>query len=169
MRNFYGTVNSASMTGWLGLLLKKECGIVNPNLAPAIERASRYYAYYSGKGAIPYGEHDAYWQGHESNGKSGLAALCFELESHRATPQKFFAEMAVAATSERDVGHTGPFFNHLWVPLGAAVGGEAASASHFRGGSWMLDLNRRWDGLSISNRYCEDSTGAQTRGKRTGR
>jgi autotransporter-associated beta strand protein len=157
MRNFYGTVNSASMPGWLGLLLTKECGIVNPDLDPAIERASRFYAYYSGKGAIPYGEHDAYWQGHESNGKSGLAALCFELESHRATQQKFFAKMAVAATSERDIGHTGPFFNHLWAPLGAAVGGEAAAASHFSRVRWMLDLNRRWDGLFISNRYGEDS------------
>jgi autotransporter-associated beta strand protein len=157
MRNFYGTVNNASMTGWLGLLLTKECGVVNPNLAPAIERASRFYAYYSGKGAIPYGEHEAAWQAHENNGKSGLAALCFELESHRATPQKFFSKMAVAATSERDIGHTGPFFNHLWAPLGAAVGGEAAAASHFRGVRWMLDLNRRWDGLFISNRYGEDS------------
>ena len=157
MRNFYGTVNSASMPGWLGLLLTKECGIVNPDLDPAIERASRFYAYYSGKGAIPYGEHDAYWQGHENNGKSGLAALCFELESHRAAQQKFFAKMAVAATSERDIGHTGPFFNHLWAPLGAAVGGEAAAASHFSRVRWMLDLNRRWDGLFISNRYGEDS------------
>ena len=157
MRNFYGTVNSSSMPGWLGLLLTKECGIVNPDLDPAIERASRFYAYYSGKGAIPYGEHDAYWQAHENNGKSGLAALCFELESHRASQQKFYAKMAVAATSERDIGHTGPYFNHLWAPLGAAVGGEAAAASHFKGVRWMLDLNRRWNGLFISNRYGEDS------------
>ncbi len=157
MRNGYGTVNSASMPGWLGLLLTKECGVINPDLDPAIERASRFYAYYSGKGAIPYGEHDPYWQVHDNNGKSGLAALCYELESHRATPQKFFAKMAVAATTERDNGHTGPFFNHVWSPLGAAAGGEAAAASHFGKIRWMLDLNRRWNGLFVSNRYGEDS------------
>jgi hypothetical protein len=146
VRNLYGTVNSCSMLGWLGLLLTRECGVVNPDLAPAITRASRFYGYYAGKGAIPYGEHEPYTGSHENNGKSGLAALCFELESSRTVEQKMFAKMAVAATSEREFGHTGAYFNHLWTPLGAAAGGETAAASHFSRIRWMLDLNRRHDG-----------------------
>ena len=59
---------------------------------------------------------------------------------------KFFAKMATAATSERELGHTGAFFNYLWSPLGAAAGGEEAAASHFSRIRWMLDLNRRWNG-----------------------
>ena len=149
MRNLYGTVNSSSMLGWLGLLLTRECGVTHADLEPAITRASRFHAYYAGRGAIPYGEHDAYWQGHENNGKSGLAALCFELESTRTAEQKMFAKMAVAATSEREIGHTGPYFNYAWSPIGAAAGGEAAAAAHFSGIRWMLDLNRRWNGSFV--------------------
>ena len=149
MRNFYGTVNSSSMLGWLGLLLTRECGVTHADLEPAITRASRFHAYYAGRGAIPYGEHDAYWDGHENNGKSGLAALCFELESTRTAEQKMFAKMAVAATSEREIGHTGPYFNYAWSPIGAAAGGEAAATAHFSGIRWMLDLNRRWNGLFV--------------------
>ena len=54
--------------------------------------------------------------------------------------------MSTAAASEREIGHTGSFFNYLWAPLGAAQGGEEAAAAHFGRISWMLDLNRCWDG-----------------------
>ncbi|MBK8037926.1 MAG: HEAT repeat domain-containing protein [Verrucomicrobiaceae bacterium] len=148
-RTGYGTVNSASMPCVLGLLLAKECGVVNAGLDPMIARATCFLAYYAGKGAIPYGEHDPYWQGHDNNGKSGLAALCFERQTSRVAQQKMFAKMAVAATSEREVGHTGAFFNYLWSPLGAAAGGEQAAASYFSRVRWMLDLNRRWDGSFV--------------------
>ena len=146
MGGVYGPVNSTGLPCFFGLLLAKECGLTNPELAPAIERTSRFFAYYTGKGAIPYGEHEAYYQMHESNGKCGLAALAFELQDNRAEEQKFFAKMATAATSERENGHTGAFFNYLWSPLGAAAGGEEAAAAHFSRIRWMLDLNRRWDG-----------------------
>ena len=148
-RTGYGTVNSASMPCVLGLLLAKECAVVNAGLDPMIARATGFLAYYAGKGAIPYGEHEAYWQGHDNNGKSGLAALCFERQTSRVAQQKMFAKMAVAATSEREVGHTGAFFNYLWSPLGAAAGGEQAAASYFSRVRWMLDLNRRWDGSFV--------------------
>jgi hypothetical protein len=36
-----------------------------------------FHAYYTGKGAIPYGEHEAYYQGHETNGKSRPPAPLF--------------------------------------------------------------------------------------------
>lgn len=146
MGGVYGPVNSSGMPCFLGLLLARECGINHGSIAPAIDRMSRFYSYYAGRGAIPYGEHEAYWQRHESNGKSGLAAICFHLLGNRVEEGKFNAKMAVAATTEREMGHTGAFFNYLWSPLGAAAGGEEAAAAHFRGIRWMLDLSRRWDG-----------------------
>jgi autotransporter-associated beta strand protein len=145
MGGVYGPVNSTGMPCFLGLLLARECGLTNPEIEPAIVRASRFFASYAGKGAVPYGEHEPY-PAHESNGKSGLAALCFALEDHRASARNFYAKMATAAPTEREQGHTGAFFNYLWSPLGAAVGGEAAASLHFSRIRWMLDLNRRWDG-----------------------
>ena len=145
MGGVYGPVNSTGMPCFLGLLLARECGLSNPEIEPAIVRASRFFAFYAGKGAVPYGEHEPY-PAHESNGKSGLAALCFALQDNRVEAGKFYAKMAAAAPTEREQGHTGSFFNYLWSPLGAAVGGEAAAALHFSRIRWMLDLNRRWDG-----------------------
>ena len=146
MGGVYGPVNSAGMPCFLGLLLARECGINHPSLDPAIARMSHFFSYYSGRGSVPYGEHEAYWQRHESNGKCGLAAVCFQLLENRVEEGKFFAKMAAAATTERELGHTGAFFNYVWSPLGAAAGGEQAAATHFSGIRWMLDLNRRWDG-----------------------
>ena len=146
----YGTVNSAGMPCFLGLLLARQCGLTHPDtvalMDAAIGRSSRFFAYYAGRGAIPYGEHEPYATAHESNGKSGLAALCFRLQPNREYEGKFNAMLATAATSEREAGHTGAFFNYLWSPLGAASGGEKAAASYFRRARWHFDLSRRWDG-----------------------
>ncbi|MFK7849884.1 MAG: DUF6288 domain-containing protein [Akkermansiaceae bacterium] len=144
MGGVYGVVNSAGMPCFLGVLLAKECGLTNPELDPAIETSSRFFAYYVGKGSIPYGEHEPY-AAHESNGKSGLGALYFTLQNDRVEEGKFFSKMATAAANERELGHTGAWFNYLWAPLGAAAGGEEAAAAHFSRISWMLDLSRRWD------------------------
>ena len=146
MGGVYGPVNSAGMPCFLGLLLARECGLANPEITPAIDRASRFFAYYTGRGSVPYGEHEAEWSTHDNNGKSGLAALCFALQESRVNEGRFFAKMSAASGSVRGEGHTGAFFNYTWAPLGAACGGEQAAASHFSRIRWMLDLNRRWDG-----------------------
>lgn len=146
MGGVYGVVNSTGLPCFFGLLLARECGLTNPEIEPAITRTSRFFSYYTGKGAIPYGEHEPYYQGHENNGKSGLAALAFALQTNRAAEEKFFTKMALASPSEREAGHTGPFFNYLWAPLGANCGGEDAAAAYFSRASWHFDLARRWDG-----------------------
>jgi hypothetical protein len=148
MGGVYGPVNSSGMPCFLGLLLARECGITHPSIQPAIDRASLFFASYTGRGAIPYGEHEPAYS-HEGNGRSGLAALIFALEDTRVDAGKFFAKMATAAPSERENGHTGSFFNYLWAPLGAAAGGEAAAAEHFKRISWHLDLCRRWNGAFV--------------------
>lgn len=148
MGGVYGPVNSSGMPCFLGLLLARECGLTHPAIQPAIDRASLFFASYAGRGAIPYGEHEPS-PSHEGNGRSGLAALCFTLMNNRVEAGKFFAKMATAAPSEREGGHTGAFFNYLWSPLGAATGGEAAAAEHFKRISWHLDLSRRWNGAFV--------------------
>jgi len=42
-----------------------------------------------------------------------------------AAPVNFTSDARMATTSapERDIGHTGTFFNYLWAPLGGASGG----------------------------------------------
>ena len=146
MGGVYGVVNSAGLPCFLGLVLAEKCGITDPELQPAIDRTARFFSYYANKGAIPYGEHEPFNVRHESNGKSGLAAVTFSLLPDRSDEAHFFSQMATAAAGEREIGHTGSFFNYLWAPLGAATGGEEAAASHFSRMSWLLDLARNWDG-----------------------
>ncbi|MDX1679361.1 MAG: DUF6288 domain-containing protein [Akkermansiaceae bacterium] len=142
----YGAINSAGLPSYFGLLLARKCGVKRPELGPAIARATNFFGSFTGYGAIPYGEHLPARNSHESNGKMGLAALAMSVEGSRKDSAKYFSKMATASASEREVGHCGAFFNYLWAPLGANVGGPEAAASHFDRIRWRLDLNRRWDG-----------------------
>lgn len=142
----YGPVNSAALPALLGLVLARECGIDRPELEPAIQRGVAFFGYYSGKGAIPYGEHPPISKSHENNGKSGLAALVMSRVEGREKESRFFAKMAAAAFGEREGGHTGPYFNYQWMPLGANVGGRETLIMHFKHIRWHLDLCRQWDG-----------------------
>jgi len=142
----YGTVNTTALFALLGMELALECGLTNPEIAPAIARALPFFAFYAGKGAIPYGDHEPFFQQHENNGKCGTSALAFMFQTNRVEEAQFFAKMCTASATEREKGHTGSFFNYVWAPLGAAVGGEAAAAALFGRLSWAYDLNRCWDG-----------------------
>ncbi len=145
----YGAVNQTSLTCFLGLVLALECGLTNPELAPAIERTSTFFGSYSGKACIPYGEHAPGGTSHENNGTSGSAALALSRVPGRESEARFFAKMATAGAEDRDRGHTGPWWNYLWAPLGANVGGEEAAAAHFSEMSWYLDLARTWQGRFV--------------------
>lgn len=158
----YGAINSAGIPSYYGLLLARQCGVKRPELAPAIARATNFFGSFVSYGAIPYGEHAPGRDSHESNGKMGLAALASSLDGSRDDSAKYFAKMATAATSEREVGHCGAFFNYIWAPLGANVGGEESAASHFSRISWRLDLNRTWDGGFDYDCWYHYSTGGPT-------
>ncbi|MCF7954780.1 MAG: DUF6288 domain-containing protein [Phycisphaerae bacterium] len=142
----YGTVNTPALFCLIGMELAKECGVTNSVIDPGIERAIRFFAYYSGKGAIPYGDHEPYFVQHENNGKCGTAALAFMFQETRVEEAKFFAKMCTASATEREMGHTGAYFNYVWAPLGAAVGGPDTAAALFARLSWVYDLSRCWDG-----------------------
>ena len=141
----YGPVNMAGLPANLGIVMGKLCGVKDPEVDAAIERASGFFGYYVDKGAIPYGEHEP-WPYHENNGKNSMSALLFSLQWNRIKEAQFFAKMATAGYRSRECGHTGQGFSYLWSALGANVGGPAAAAAFFQEASWHLDLVRRCDG-----------------------
>jgi hypothetical protein len=141
----YGPVNSAGLVGNLAIVMGKKCGVKDPEIDPAIGRASRFFGYFVDKGAIPYGEHMP-WPNHENNGKNAMAAMLFALQGNRVRETQYFAKMVTASYQNREYGHTGQGFSYLWVALGANTGGPAAAAAFFKESSWHLDLVRRCDG-----------------------
>ncbi len=143
----YGMMNSPGVPLTTALVLARTAGVENPAVERAIERSARLLRFYSGKGAIPYGDHRPWIETHEDNGKCGMAAVLFDLlgEPQRA---EFFTRMSVASHgAERDTGHTGNFFNMLWALPSVAQGGPHATGVWMEEfGAWYLDLARRWDG-----------------------
>jgi hypothetical protein len=141
----YGPVNMAGLPANLAIVLGRMCGVKRPEVDQAIIRAAGYFGYYTGKGAIPYGEHEP-WPYHENNGKNALCALIFGAMGDKPMETGFFARMATAGYANREYGHTGQGFSYLWSALGAAVGGPETASAFFRKASWHFDLVRRSDG-----------------------
>jgi len=141
----YGPVNAAGLIGNMAIVLGKKCGVKDPEIDPAIERASKFFGYFVDKGAIPYGEHEP-WPYHENNGKNSMTALLFGLQGNQNVQAQFFARMCTAGWANREYGHTGQGFSYLWGALGANVGGPDAVAAFFKAASWHFDLVRRCDG-----------------------
>jgi len=75
----YGMMNSPGLPMTIGLVLAREAGVKSPGVAEAIERSTRLLRFYTGKGAIPYGDHAPWIENHEDNGKCGMAAVLFQL------------------------------------------------------------------------------------------
>jgi hypothetical protein len=141
----YGPVNMAGLPANLSIVMGKKCGVMDPEVDPAIARAAGFFGYYVDKGAIPYGEHEP-WPYHENNGKNSLSAVLFSLQVNRIKETQFFAKMATAGYRSRECGHTGQGFSYLWGALGANTGGPDATAAFFKEASWHFDLVRRCDG-----------------------
>jgi hypothetical protein len=143
----YGMMNSPGLPLTIGLMLARDAGVKDAEVAHAIELSARLLRFYTGKGAVPYGDHSAWTETHEDNGKCGMASMLFN-NLGEAKSADFFTHMAVASHgSERDCGHTGNYFNLLWsLPAIAQAGPYATGAWMQEFGSWYHDLARRWDG-----------------------
>ena len=141
----YGPVNAAGLIGNIAIVMGKKCGVKDPEIDPAISRASRFFGYYVDKGAIPYGEHMP-WDSHDNNGKNAMAAILFAVQSDKLKETQCFAKMVTASYQCREYGHTGQGFSYLWGALGANAGGPLATAAFVKEASWHLDLVRRCDG-----------------------
>ncbi|MEA3367717.1 MAG: DUF6288 domain-containing protein, partial [Planctomycetota bacterium] len=141
----YGALNQAGLVCHLAMILARKCGVRNDEIEQAIGRANRFFGFYVGKGAIPYGDHRPGWKVHDDNGKNSIAAIIFDLQD-RTDAADFFSRMTVASYGERERGHTGNYFSFLWGPLGAARAGPKAAAAFLEKQRWYYDLARRWDG-----------------------
>lgn len=141
----YGPVNSAGLVANIAIVMGARCGVKDPEIGPAIGRASKFFGYYVGKGSIPYGEHVP-WMSYGSNGKNPMAAMLFALQGDKANETRYFSKMVTASYQSREYGHTGQGFSYLWSALGANTGGPAAVAAFFQKASWHYDLVRRCDG-----------------------
>lgn len=141
----YGPVNQCGLSANLSIVMGKKCGVSDPEVDAAIDRAAKFFGYYVDKGSVPYGEHIA-WPYHENNGKNSIAALMFALQGGHAADAEFYAKMCTAAYANREYGHTGQGFSYLWSALGANAGGPVAAAAFFKQAQWHLDLVRRCDG-----------------------
>jgi fibronectin type 3 domain-containing protein len=149
----YGALNQAGETVNLGIMLGRKAlaaagdATLDPEIDPAITRARNYFAYFAGKGAVPYG-HSPPEDLHDDNGKNGLATLLMALQDQAdmSIEAQYFAKSCTAAYSLREMGHCGPYWARLWQPLGVNIGGPTAMATYFQQIQWELDLARRWDG-----------------------
>lgn len=143
----YGMMNSPGLPLTIGMTLARDAGVDDAEVSHAIDLSTRLIRFYAGKGAVPYGDHPAWTETHEDNGKCGMAALLFNLLGEKSHAD-FFTRMAVAShSSERDCGHTGNYFNVLWALPAIALGGpQATGAWTEEFGAWYFDLAREWDG-----------------------
>lgn len=143
----YGMMNSPGAVLTIGLVLAREAGVDDPEVALAIQRSANLLRFFVGKGAVPYGDHAPFMQSHEDNGKCGMAAVLFDQLGEREGTE-FFAKMSTAAHgNERDMGHTGNFFNMTWAMPGVSRAGSHATGAWMEEfGAWYFDLARDWDG-----------------------
>ena len=147
----YGPVNAAGLPANISIILGKKALVaggqtIDPEIDPAIARASNFFAWFVNKGNIGYGEHEPYNVAHASNGKNQMCALLFGLQDDRPTETEYFARMSVAGYTGREYGHGGGQFGYLWGAIGANVGGPLALAEYLKQVRWHLDLVRRTDG-----------------------
>ena len=142
----YGMMNSPGAVMTIGLVLAREAGVKDPEVATAIDRSATLLRFYTGKGAVPYGDHAPYMSVHEDNGKCGMTAVLFD-QLGEEKPARFFSRMSLASHgSERDTGHTGNFFNMTWAMPGIALSGPQATGAWMEEfGHWYFDLARSSD------------------------
>jgi hypothetical protein len=144
----YGMMNAPGLPLTTSLVMARMAGVSGPEIDLAIDRSAKLLRFYPGKGAIPYGDHAAWIQTHEDNGKCGMAAVLFNLMKEQSAAA-FFSRMSLASHGpERDCGHTGNFWNMTWAMPGLALSGPQASGAWMREfGAWYFDLARGHDGL----------------------
>lgn len=143
----YGMMNSPGLVLTIGMVLARDAGVNDAEVSHAIELSARLLRFYAGKGAVPYGDHPAWIETHEDNGKCGMAAILFTLLGESANAE-YFTRMAIASHGgERDCGHTGNYFNMLWSMPAIALGGSNATGAWTdEFGAWYHDLARSWEG-----------------------
>lgn len=139
----YGMMNAPGISLTTSLVLARAAGVTDPAIDLAIERSTKLLRFYAGKGSIPYGDHDAWIQNHDDNGKNGMAAVLFGLLGETEVAE-YFSRMSLACHgAERDTGHTGNFWNMTWAIPGIVQSGPHATGAWMKEyGAWYFDLAR---------------------------
>ncbi len=144
----YGELNCCGEVALISLVLARKCGVNGPEIDTAIKRGADFLRYYQDKGSIPYGDHPPGIGDHDDNGKNSMAAVLFDLLGEEK-PATYNTMMTVASHDDREYGHTGNYFSFLWGPLGAARGGEKATAAFMERLEWFFDMERRPTGKFV--------------------
>ena len=128
------------------MVLAREAGVDDPEVATAIERSTKLLRFYIGKGSVPYGDHAPYMHGHEDNGKNGMVTVLFDqLGNEEGT--RFFSQDEHRRPRRRARLRT----HRQLLQLTWAMPGVSRSGPHATGawmeefGSWYFDLARSWD------------------------
>ena len=144
--NGYGMMNAPGLPMTTSLILARKAGVDDSQLDSAIDKSVRLMKFYVGKGSVPYGDHAPWMKTHEDNGKNGIAALMFNALGDGKSAE-YFSRMCVASHGhDRELGHTGNFFNMLWAMPGVALSGPNACGEWMHEFGWYYDLARKWDG-----------------------
>lgn len=165
----YGAMNQVSIPHTIGMILAQKCGVKDEVVRKAIDKSHRFFSYYTGKGNVPYGAHEAGAQfGPDDNGKSsGVALFCNLLGDKKGA--SFLSRHGVYDYSRIEQGHASNFFHLPWQGMASAQLGEKAAAAHFRECRWYYELLRDWrgkvrfheePGATEDNKYW-DATGAR--------
>ncbi len=142
----YGAINQMGLTMMMVLPLAEKCGVRNSEVRDAIRRGDDFFSYFIGRGAIPYGDHGAQHDWFDDNGKSGAAAIYFDLVENRQGA-RFFSDMVLgSAPNGREEGHTGHFWSHLWGGMGAARGGDRSLQVFMQEMNPLFTLERQPNG-----------------------
>ena len=142
----YGMMNAAGLPLVHSLVMAKGAGVKNPKLDEAIDKSVNLLKFYAGKGSIPYGDHDPWLKSHAANGKNGSAALLFNLLEDKDAAEYFSKSNLASYGKEREIGHTGNYFNILFAMPGVALSGPEATGAWMEKFGWYYDLARKHDG-----------------------
>jgi len=158
----YGGMHACSIPAGVSLVLAKKCGIVHPELDPAIDRLGKYVSYYVDKGGLPYGEHSPELGFARANGgKDAMAAMFFGLRGNKPTQTEYFTRMNMAEYNGMECWHCGGDPNYIWGWIAANLGGPKALASRLAQMRWYVDLARRCDGSFVCDAYDQGFDGVK--------
>jgi HEAT repeat protein len=160
----YGMMNAPGVPLTTSLVLARAAGLKDPALDLAIDRSTKLLRFYTGKGSIPYGDHDPWIQNHDDNGKNGMSAVLFNLLGETNSAE-YFSRMSLACHGgERDTGHTGNFWNMAWAMPGVVQSGPNATGAWMKEfGSWYYDLARN-SNLAFPHQGPPELKGDSTKG-----
>jgi hypothetical protein len=160
----YGMMNAPGVPLTTSLVLARAAGLKDPAIDLAIDRSTKLLRFYTGKGSIPYGDHDPWIQNHDDNGKNGMTAVLFGLLDETKSAE-YFSRMSLACHgAERDTGHTGNFWNMTWAVPGVVQSGPNATGAWMKEfGAWYFDFARN-SNFAFPHQGPPEPNGDSTRG-----